>query len=94
MQRPTSNIFSISPIFPEENKSIDLMDDRNIYEHEQLFKLNKFEKNRDNDLKTIVKKTLKYKKQNYIKTNFSSDSTVMKTIQMSESKDVSKELEK
>ena len=94
MQRPTSNIFSISPIFPDEKKSIDLMDDKNVYDHERMYKMNKFMKNRDEDIKTIVKKTMKYKKQNHIKTSFSKDQAILNSIQMSETKDVSRELEK
>lgn len=94
MRRPTSNIFSITPLYPDRNKSNDLFDEKNVYAHEQLFNFNKFMKNRENDLMTIVKRKVKHRKQNYIKSGFPDNPEVLKQLQMKEMSDISNEIEK
>ena len=50
------------------------MDDRNVYEHQNFFKLSNFWTHREKQLKEIVKKRVKHRKQFHLKTNVSATS--------------------
>ena len=70
------------------------MDEKNVYAHEQMFNFNKFMKNRENDLKTILKRKVKQRKQNHIKTNFGANTEFKSQIQEKDSEEFGKEMEK
>ena len=92
-RKPTSNIFATTPLYPDDNKPIDLMDEQNIYESEHLFKYQKFLKNRENDLKTLVKKKMKTTRHNHIKTGFNNKAELLKQLQVNSNEDFNKELQ-
>ena len=61
------------------------MDDRNVYEHQQFFKLSNFWTHREKQLKLIVKKRVKHRNQFHLKTNVSAATDIeyfMKPIQI------------
>jgi thiol:disulfide interchange protein len=94
MRKPTSNIFSITSLYPDKNKSTDLLDDKNVYAHEQLFNFNKFMKNRENDLMTMVKKKVKQRKFNHIKTSFKPQTDEENLVQTKELSDLTNEMDR
>jgi hypothetical protein len=94
MRRPTSNIFGITPIFPDEKKSSDMMDHENEYAHEQIYKYDRFIRSREDDLKTIIKKNFKRRKQNYIKPGFVGTEDVLKQLSRNNANDMEQTLAK
>ena len=94
MRKPTSNIFSVTPLYPDRNKSIDLMDERNVYAHEKIFQFNRFMKNRENDIKTIVNKKMKERKKHHLKTALSETKELMKQLEGKDLSDFGRELDK
>lgn len=94
MRRPTSNIFSTSTIYPDKNKSIDLMDEKNVYAYEKMFNFNRFMKNRENDLKTIVNKKMKERKKHHLGTALSDTKELMKQLEGKDISDFNRELDK
>lgn len=77
------------PLFPDPKKTIDMMDEGNVYAHQQLHDYDRFIRSREDDLKVVIKNNHKRKMREHIKSGFD-DSDVIKQLATTSDKDMQK----